>query len=488
MNKLSRFCILAALLTAICQFTSSGSVLQGAIGSAGVNPDSSDAALYRVRQSDNSSRDASGKLLRISEAEHIRRANIYLANRLFDNAREHWLAMLEENPKDENTPAALFGIARSFFLAGRYTEAAPFFERLAREFPNIKEGRDGLSYFAASLLRSGKAAEAAGRYIEYTERYPTGERVESSYLNIIDAFREADRPADAIKWVEITRTRFKGTATETNALFARLRLDISTEDWQHAVLTVDQIRTFRSLPGILTSPDELAYLRAYSLERQGRTAEAVSLYKSIPDGASSYYGMLATRKLESIGGPSVATIVSARKARVRQQIFSVASQYPGPFRQTILQEASKRGIDPRFVLAIMRQESGFRPGIKSPAAARGLLQLTIDTAQRYSSHAGIRNLVDTDLYRPDISIAIGTVALADLQHAFPGSLEAVAASYNGGDDNVARWVKRTKQTDPGVFAAEVGFSESKDYVFKVLMNYRAYSELYSRDLRPAVGR
>jgi soluble lytic murein transglycosylase len=136
----------------------------------------------------------------------------------------------------------------------------------------------------------------------------------------------------------------------------------------------------------------------------------------------------------------------------------------------------------------MRQESGFRPGIKSPAAARGLLQLTIDTAQKYASRARIRNLVDADLYRPDISITIGTEALADLQKEFSGSLEAVAASYNGGEDNVARWMKRTKQTDPGLFAAEVGFSESKDYVFKVLMNYRAYSEIYTRDLRPAVGR
>jgi soluble lytic murein transglycosylase len=60
----------------------------------------------------------------------------------------------------------------------------------------------------------------------------------------------------------------------------------------------------------------------------------------------------------------------------------------------------------------------------------------------------------------------------------------VAAAYNGGDDNVARWVKRAQNTDPGVFAAEVGFAETKDYVFKVMANYRAYQELYTRDLRP----
>ncbi len=65
---------------------------------------------------------------------------------------------------------------------------------------------------------------------------------------------------------------------------------------------------------------------------------------------------------------------------------------------------------------------------------------------------------------------------------FPGNLEAVAASYNGGEDNIARWVKRAKQNDPGVFTAEVGFDETKGYVQKVMANYRAYRELYNPNL------
>ena len=60
--------------------------------------------------------------------------------------------------------------------------------------------------------------------------------------------------------------------------------------------------------------------------------------------------------------------------------------------------------------------------------------------------------------------------------------EAMAASYNGGEDNVARWLGRTNQGDAGVFAAEVGFSESKNYVFKVMSFYRAYKQLYDANL------
>jgi soluble lytic murein transglycosylase len=149
-----------------------------------------------------------------------------------------------------------------------------------------------------------------------------------------------------------------------------------------------------------------------------------------------------------------------------------------------VREASKRGVDPRLVLAIMRQESSFKPRAKSLAAARGLLQLTPDTAARYASHVGLNNLSDEDLYRPETSILLGSVYLSELTRQFPNLPEAVIASYNGGEDNVARWLKRANRRDPGVFTSEVGFEETKNYVYKVMSNYRAYKELYTNDLRP----
>ena len=131
----------------------------------------------------------------------------------------------------------------------------------------------------------------------------------------------------------------------------------------------------------------------------------------------------------------------------------------------------------------MRQESGFRPRAKSPAAARGLLQLTIETATKYAAHVGLNNLQDEDLYRPETSILLGSEYIAELSRMFPDSPEAIVASYNGGEDSVARWIKRARQHDPGVFTAEVGFDETKAYVNKVMANYRAYKQLYTADLR-----
>ncbi len=67
---------------------------------------------------------------------------------------------------------------------------------------------------------------------------------------------------------------------------------------------------------------------------------------------------------------------------------------------------------------------------------------------------------------------------ADVQWA----RKAVAASYNGGEDNASRWLNRTKPKDPGIFTAEIGFAETKNYVFKVMTNYRMYKALYDENL------
>jgi len=56
------------------------------------------------------------------------------------------------------------------------------------------------------------------------------------------------------------------------------------------------------------------------------------------------------------------------------------------------------------------------------------------------------------------------------------------AAYAASKAAVARWVRRAKQKDPGVFTSEVGFDETKAYVQKVMNNYRVYKQLYTADL------
>lgn len=443
-----------------------------------------DDALAMVRRLDRDGRGPDRKLAQLSVTEHLRRAKIYVDNRAFTEAREHWQTLIERFPSDGSIPAALYGIGRSFFQEHLYENAIPVFQRLVNDYALTKDGREGLYSLASTYLRLGRATEAAELYREYTERFPQGERIEFAYLNVIDGWREAGRPAEALPWIARTRARFRGTATDTNALFARLRLDISGGDWAHAIQTADELRGASFTKDVMTNTQEVAYLKAYSMERAGRTNEAINAYLAIPDRLDSYYGMLATNRLQAMGSAAAQAAIAARLNRVQSEAAATASLYPAPYRESILRAASSRRVDPRLVLAIMRQESGFRPRAKSQAAARGLLQLTIDTAQKYTARAGLNNLRDDDLYRPEVSVLVGSEYLSELMRLFPELPEAVAASYNGGEDNAARWLKRARQRDPGVFTAEIGFAETKNYVYKVMANYRAYRQLYTQDLRP----
>jgi soluble lytic murein transglycosylase len=451
------------------------------------DPQASDSALAEVRRLDRQGRNAGGEPPALAPQEHMRRAAVYHGNRAFAEARAHWTALVARHPRDASVPAALFGLGRSLYQERRYDEALPFFERLGREFIDQKEGREGFYYVAATVLRLGRPAEAAARYGEYALRFPEGERVEAAYLNAIDSYREAGRNDDAIVWVGRTRERYRGRVADTNALFARLRLEVAASDWPSAVRAADELRS-KPLPanyqtsGAQTFQTEVAYLRAFSLENAKQREQAAAAYQSIPDRASSYYGWRATEHLQKLGDAG-RRAADARAASVRAEINAAAGQYPAPHREVLLRAVRGKDVDPRFVLAIMRQESGFKADARSPAGARGLLQLTIDLANKYAPRAGFNSVREDELYRPEVNIPIAVEYLADLYGMFPGLHEAVAASYNGGEDNVARWVRRAAHKDAGVFTSEIGFAESKDYAMKVLANYRAYKTLYTPDLK-----
>lgn len=441
----------------------------------------SDDALAAARRLDHQNRPADGGLPNLSPQEHMRRAAIYLANRAFAEAREHWTTLVARFPSDANVPASLFGIGRAFYVERRYAEALPFFERLGREFSQFKEGREGFYYTAATLLRLGRPADAAARYLEYVQRYPQGERAENAYLNAVDSWREGGHNDLALQWIATTRERYRGKPADANALFAKLRLEVASGDWQSAVRSADELRTLPLVSGVQTTQPEVAYLKAYSLERSKQDTLAVAAYQSISDRASSYYGWQATEHLQKLGGAAKRS-AAARAASAKREIVAAAGNYPAPNREVILRAVRGKNVDPRFVLSIMRQESSFNARARSQAGARGLLQLTIDIANKYGARAGVSRVVEDDLYRPEVNIPVGVEYLSELFRMFPDMPEAVAASYNGGEDNVERWVRRAVHKDNGVLASEIGFAESKDYAMKVLANYRAYKQLYTSDL------
>jgi soluble lytic murein transglycosylase len=440
----------------------------------GLFAQASDAALRRVKEADAAARSQNnGNIPLMSASEHLERGRTYFDNRHFNEAREHFRFIFDNFANDPAMSGALFMTGRSLMWERRCEEAIPWLDKVAREYPGTKEGREGLAFKGACHVRIGKNLEAAAIYEQYTAMYPVGERIDSAYLNIIDSLREAGRFDNAVEWVGRTSERFPSTPTETNALHALVRMELWRGRWKDAEAAADRLIANGKFAGSMTSLDEARWLKAFAAEKAGLKDLSTAGYSQIPLSSASYFAGLAADKLFS----------ETRTRRIVQVTPRMRQDFPVMFREEIIRSTRGKNVDPRFVLAIMKQESGFRPGAKSPAAARGLLQLVFDTAVKYNKKAGISELKPDDLYIPSVNIAIGVEYIADLKGQFGGLYEAIAASYNAGEDNAARWLKRSLPGEPGIFTAEVGFAETKNYVQKVMSNYRNYRELYDENLR-----
>lgn len=166
----------------------------------------------------------------------------------------------------------------------------------------------------------------------------------------------------------------------------------------------------------------------------------------------------------------------------------LATLYPAPFTVELLRESATAGVDPRFVLAIIRQESRFRHDARSAAAARGLMQFIHTTSARVANELGRTVFLDEEMYDPETSIFFGSHYLGGLFETFAEKSEAVAAAYNGGETNVKRWLARANSNEPERYMPEIVFGQSKDYAAKVMANYRMYQYLYDGRLALKVNR
>jgi len=152
--------------------------------------------------------------------------------------------------------------------------------------------------------------------------------------------------------------------------------------------------------------------------------------------------------------------------------------YPYPHRIIIEKYAVQYGVDPLFVLAVIREESKFLPQSESHKGAKGLMQLMPSTAQSIAESIGDKAYSDEDLLDPEKNIQYGTWYLASLQKLFSNNQTLVIAAYNGGRGHVQEWIK-SGQIDPqNIRQQDIPFQETRDYVGRVLHSYQKYIKLY----------
>jgi len=147
---------------------------------------------------------------------------------------------------------------------------------------------------------------------------------------------------------------------------------------------------------------------------------------------------------------------------------------------TLVRELSPDGppLEPAIVSAVMREESGYRPAVTSPAGARGLLQIMPETGRRLADELGFSAFTADDLYRPRVNIQLGSFYLQQLARQFDGRMEAAIASYNAGPKAAARWTAERPGLADDEWVEAVPYSQTRSYVKRVLRSVQAYRELY----------
>lgn len=500
-----------------------------------------------------------------------------------------------------------------------------------------------LSQAASAYSRLNKPKEAVTRYQKFIEKHPDSDTLERGYLNIVDIQRDLGETADALKWTQKTREAFKGELAEALALFAQTRIRIAEGNWNDALNDLNELQKMADLGGTRvpagTNKNEVAFLRAFTLEQLGRFPEAIEAYLAIPDGRAEYYGWRSTERLKTLsldekasgivnqkfgslfntsqqnitpqtadsirlsaqnalrltndenvsqklletikkayavlpayqkipvgklqefgrieilkdkptsnavshqtladellflglydeGTPELETALREKLAKNTNSLADFPAEtaytlavfykrgdmanraigyveplwrnvppdfqieliprdqaellYPIPYADSLIKFSPERNVDPRFALSIMRQESRYRADVKSVAAARGLMQFISDTSNKIAAELGKKNFKQDELYNPPTAILFGSQYLGNLYRLFPNQHQAVAASYNGGEHNMTRWLARSKTDNPDRYVSEIIFSQSKDYVYKVMQNYRVYQIFYDEKLK-----
>ncbi|HEX3127755.1 MAG TPA: transglycosylase SLT domain-containing protein [Thermoanaerobaculia bacterium] len=212
-------------------------------------------------------------------------------------------------------------------------------------------------------------------------------------------------------------------------------------------------------------------------------APAVRQYFPISDPSLAYTGC----RLLSKAGEHERSILLAEALRLRSGdrvpvIFQPREfhqvLYPSPYREPLVTQCRLRGVPPNLLAAIAREESRYNRKALSPAAARGLTQLTVPTARRIATQIDMTRLDPEDLYRPDIALALGAAYLAKLLKDFNGAGHVAVAAYNAGEPQAALWRSYCFSPEMEEFFTKVTFQETRNYLRKVLTSRAHYEELW----------
>ena len=150
-------------------------------------------------------------------------------------------------------------------------------------------------------------------------------------------------------------------------------------------------------------------------------------------------------------------------------------RYLSPFKDITVRYATQAGVDPAWVYGLIRQESRFVMGAQSSVGAQGLMQVMPATAREIAGKIGMSS---SELYTMDGNIRMGTWYMADAKRRLQNNEVMATAGYNAGPGRARNW-QASSPLEGAIYAETIPFTETRDYVKKVMTNATYYASLFN---------
>lgn len=444
----------------------------------------------------------------------LRRGLARFHRRAYDAALPWLVKARNENPKSELGVQAYFYQAFAKSRLGDADGALRIYESIAKT-----ERKRFASWAADAAFKIGlihiqekNDKAAAQQFTKYLDEYPKGDsRAEAywwlawahyhtgAYEKASAAFAKraeyGDEAAKAARyWVARCQEKL-GRTDEARAAMKQLAGALPLHYYGLLAaaraaepVTTTPLRTafFAAGPTVAPSgPTEFHMRRGETLAELGRFGRAEQEFQAAAQSAGS------RDEIFKLGGELVALgrynaaqrmIWAAFEPELlRPDVFYTdlwSLAYPRAFADIVQAKAGELKTDPNVVLALMREESRYKPDVVSGANAYGLLQLIMPTAKRVAGKLGMPAPTVQDLSNPEVNITLGTAYIRSLLVAYRQNYFLAFAGYNGGPLNVNRWLQLRPGLDLDEFVETIPYTETRNYVKKVTTSLLRYRYLY----------
>jgi len=246
-----------------------------------------------------------------------------------------------------------------------------------------------------------------------------------------------------------------------------------------APITEDELQAARDNPSLQ---------QAVALFRQGWRREAVPQWNYSLRGMSDRELMAVAEFAREQG---IYDRVVNTSERTKEEV-DFSQRFIAPFLDQVTAQAQSINLDPAWVYGLIRQESRFIMDARSVVGASGLMQLMPATAKYVAKKIGMTDFTPSRVNDFDVNTTLGTHYLMMVLTDLDNSQVLASAGYNAGPSRPERWrATLSHPVEGAIFAETIPFSETREYVKKVLSNATYYAATFTgapQSLKTRLGR